>query len=121
MVEYLQKLLENPIIGHLVTRDEKHHTLRKMFLSAAIMEESNRLVVYIPEAGMDGIRRNLQVSDYVAVLITDIVTYEGVQMKGNASIRAATCSEEDYFEMMLQGLAAFAIPLGYSTRSINLS
>jgi hypothetical protein len=110
MVKYLQRLLEGPIVGHLGTRDENHHVCRTIFFSAAVLENPPRLVLHIPEVGLASVRRNLLISNYVAALFNDAVTYQSVQVKGSAAIRLVTDLEESYFEMMRQRLADIHYP-----------
>jgi hypothetical protein len=71
MYEYIKKLLEGPIVGHLGTRDENHHSESTSFLSAVVLDNPLRLVAHISEANMAATRRNLLVSDYAAMLFGD--------------------------------------------------
>jgi hypothetical protein len=108
-LSYLQKLLESPFVGHLGTSDEKHKVFRTIFFSAGVIENPTRLVIYIPEVGLEDVRRNLSISDYAAATLIAL-TFECVQVKGSITIRPATDLEESNSKVILQRLAALQYP-----------
>lgn len=110
MMDYLRTMLEGPIVGHMAVSDENHRMIRKIFFSAAVLESPARLVIHLPEVGMANVRHNLLVRPYLAALFGDAVTFQSVQIKGEAMIRSITDAEEIYFDKMLQRLADLNYP-----------
>jgi hypothetical protein len=110
MYEYIKKLLEVPIVGHLGTRDENHHTDSTIFFSAVVLNNPLRLVAHVSEARMAATRRNLLVSDYAAMLFGNPIIFEAVQVKGPVRLWAATQEEESYQAMMVQRFAGYNYP-----------
>lgn len=106
-VAYIRQLLESPTIGYLGTRDARHQVFSTIVFSFAVQEDPPRLVAHIPEPAIVEARRNLLICDYVAVLFGDAQTYENIQIKGRAAVRAATESEEAYSVVMHRRLNRF--------------
>jgi hypothetical protein len=109
---FIRELLQDPIFMHFATRDEQQHLLyTTMFFGADIVDGSNILKLFIPLAGIARIRHLIQSYDEATVLMTSVITYQCVQIKGRLlSIRQANASEEAVPSEMLQRIALHNYP-----------
>lgn len=106
MVNLLRNLVQQPVIGHVGTRDKEYLAYSAFFIGASMLEEPTRLVAYLFESGAVDTRRNLLLCDHVAITLADVMTYESIQVKGKAILRPITASEQARHEQMIRLLTS---------------
>lgn len=106
---HIQRLLDGPAqtVGYLGTRDEQCQASITFVLGFGLKSDPLRVTAYLPEAALGNTARNLKTSDYATLLIVNAGTFEGVQVKGHASLGPGDTAGESFLKMNLKRMMEF--------------